>query len=104
MADVDTICIEQALQLYFLNDFIFNTPSIEMINRFNKTLNIQWALDIISKFSKDESLVRSSSNLTDWIKQIQDEDDRDQISLWAKKVAKGKISESEFEEKIKDII
>jgi len=29
--------------------------------------------------------------------------DRDQISLWAKQVAKGKISEAEFEEKVKSI-
>lgn len=98
----DSDSIEKLLQTYSQHGLFFNKPSTETVNRLNKTLNIQWALDIISKFPKDECIVRSSSNLSDWIDQIEDEDDRDQISLWAKQVAKGKISESKFAEKIKD--
>ena len=44
--------------------------------------------------------MRSSSNLNNWLHEILDEDDRDQIELWAKQVAKGKISEAEFKEKL----
>jgi hypothetical protein len=99
----DSDSIEKLLQAYSQHEIFFNKSSKEKINRLNKTLNIQWALDIIAKFPKEESIVRTSSNLPDWIDQIPDEDDRDQISLWAKQVAKGKIIESEFNEKVKSI-
>jgi hypothetical protein len=35
--------------------------------------------------------------------QIDDEDDREQIALWAKQVVKGKMSEEEFAERIRRI-
>jgi hypothetical protein len=98
----DSDSIEHILQLYAQNELFFGKPSKEKINRLNKTLNIQWALDIIASFPKEENSIRSFSNLIDWIDQIEDEDDRDQVSLWAKQVAKGKMNESEFEEKIKE--
>jgi hypothetical protein len=100
----DSDSIEHILQLYAQNEIFFGKPSKEKINRLNKTLNIQWALDIIASFPKEENSIRSFSNLSDWIDQIEDEDDRDQVSLWAKQVAKGKMNESEFDYKIKEYI
>jgi hypothetical protein len=100
----DTESLEYFLQISAQHDLFFGNPSKNKINRLNKTLNIQWALDIIDKFPKEESIVRNSSNLPDWIDQIPDEDDRDQISLWAKQVTKGKITEADFGEKIKVFI
>jgi hypothetical protein len=45
---------------------------------------------------------RMSTNLDVWLHEINDEDDRDQIELWAKQVAKGKITEADFGKKIID--
>jgi hypothetical protein len=36
--------------------------------------------------------------------EISDEDDREQIELWAKQVAKGKITEEEFGERAKELM
>ncbi len=44
------------------------------------------------------------SNLSDWINSIEDEDDKEQIELWIKKVEKGKMSEEEFDNEINSII
>jgi hypothetical protein len=99
----ETTCIEKILYLNSLKYLFLEKINEDKIRRLSQTLNLQWALDIIAKFPTEEIQARLSSNLTDWIDQIPDEDDRDQISLWAKQVAKGKISEAEFEEKVKSI-
>jgi hypothetical protein len=75
-------------------------PSRELTDRLNRTLNIQWALDIAAQFPKEESSARLSTNLDTWLHKIEDEDDREQIELWAKQVAKGKITEEEFGERV----
>ena len=68
-----------------------------------KGFKIQWALDIIPKFPKEENVVRMSTNLEEWIEKVADEDDREQIGLWAKQVMKGKITEEEFGEKVSNL-
>lgn len=50
-----------------------------------------------------ETNSRLSTNLELWLHEVSDEDDREQIELWAKQVAKGKITEEEFNLKIKDL-
>jgi hypothetical protein len=62
----------------------------------NRTLNIQWAIDIAALFPKPVPVSRLSTNLEHWLHEVEDEDDRDQIELWARQVAKGKITEAEF--------
>jgi hypothetical protein len=94
----DSDSIEHILQLYAQNELFFGKACKEKINRLNKTLNIQWALDIIASFPKEENLIRFSNNLADWIDQIVYETDRIQISLWAKQVAKGEMNETDFME------
>jgi hypothetical protein len=80
--------------------FFEKTPKGK-IQKFNRSLNIQWALDVIAKFPKEENVVRAYSNLEEWIAEVEDEDDSDQIRLWTKQVAKGKMTEKEFGEKVK---
>jgi hypothetical protein len=116
--DVNDICIQQALpmmvndntsienllQNYAVNLIMMGKPSRELTHRLNRTLSIQWLLDITSQFSKQEAgTTRFSSNLSAWLHEIADEDDREQIELWAKQVAKGKITEEEFGERVKEI-
>jgi hypothetical protein len=50
----ETDSIEHILQVYAQYDLFFNNTSKEKINRLNKTLNLQWALDIIDQFPKEE--------------------------------------------------
>jgi hypothetical protein len=118
VTDVNDVCIQQALpmikndntsienllQNYAVNLVLMGNPSRELIERLNRTLNIQWALDIAAQFSKPEAATRLSTNLDTWLHEITDEDDREQIELWAKQVAKGKITEEEFGERVKNLI
>ena len=69
----------------------------------NQTLNLQWALDIQSQFPQPQTAKRLSTNLDTWLHEIEDEDDQEQITLWAKQVAKGKITEEEFGFKLKNL-
>ncbi len=48
-----------------------------------------------------ETNYRLSTNLESWLYEIADEDDREQIELWAKQVAKGKITEEDFVERVR---
>ena len=50
----DSRSLEHFLQVYAQHELFFSNPSQEKIVRLNKTLNIQWALDIIDQFSKEE--------------------------------------------------
>ena len=97
----DSENLEVLLQLFAQNELFFGNPSKEKINRLNKTLNIQWALDINASFPMDKNIIYFSNNLVDWIDQIVDETDRIQIFIWAKQVAYGEMNQIEFEEKIK---
>ncbi len=88
---IDSFSIENLLQAHALHCTFFEQTDKKKLNRLNKSLNIQWAMDIADRFPK-----RLSKNLEDWIEEIPDEDDRDQIRLWARQVAKGKMSEADF--------
>jgi hypothetical protein len=46
----DRDSIEALLQLYAIHQLFFENPDKERIARFNKTLNLQWALDIKAQF------------------------------------------------------
>ncbi len=96
----DSESIETLLQKYALQETLLGRAKSAMQQRLNRSLNIQWAIDIAAHFSKEETNARLSTNLDSWLQQIADEDDREQIALWAKQVAKGKISEEEFAERI----
>jgi hypothetical protein len=101
---LDSESIETFLQRYALHEVFFGNASREKINQLNRTLNIQWVLDIATQFPKEESSTRLSTNLDTWLHEIEDEDDREQIELWAKQVAKGKITEEEFGEKVRGLL
>lgn len=94
----DTNSIEAVLQAYGLNEIFFNQPNGKLINRLNRSLNLQWAIDISSKFEKE--FERASHNLQEWINEIEDENDREDVLSWAEKVAQGKMTEEKFLDKI----
>ena len=99
----DPESVETLLQKYASREVALGKPSKELTARLNRTLNIQWLLDITAQFPGAEAATaRTSTNLDTWLQEIADEDDREQIELWAKQVAKGKITEEEFAMKIKD--
>lgn len=97
----DSESIESLLQKHALHEVFFGNAGREKINQLNRTLNTQWAIDIAAQFSKEETNTRLSTNLDTWLHEIADQDDRDQIELWAKQVAKGKITEEEFGERVR---
>lgn len=99
----DSESIENLLQNHALHGIFFSNIGGERINRLNRTLNIQWALDIAAQFPKAKTESRLSTNLESWLHEIADEDDREQIELWAKQVAKGKISEEEFGVRVREL-
>ena len=80
----------------------FGSASKEQINCLNKTLNIQWAIDIKSQFPSSEEIQRFSTNVEVWLHEITDEDDRDDIADWAKRVKGGKWTEEKFQERLKE--
>jgi hypothetical protein len=94
----ETNSIETVLQAYALNEIFFKQPSKELVNRLNQSLNLQWALDITSKFEKE--FTRSSQNIQEWINEIEDENDREDVLSWSEKVAQGKMTEDKFLERI----
>jgi len=48
--------------------------------------------------------VYSYANHNDWINEIEDEDDRYEIAGWQRRVEKGKMTEEEFEEKLRELL
>ncbi len=97
----DTESLEKLLQAYFLRQIFFERPDPAQLQRLSRTLGLQWALDIAARFPKETPAQRLSTNLDEWLHEVADEDDRDDIRYLARQVAKGKLSEAEFAEKIK---
>ncbi len=100
----DYYSLEIILQKFAVQMIFLKEKSRDFTNRLNQTLNIQWALDIAAQFPIAETKSRLSTNLESWLHEIPDEDDREQIELWAKQVAKGKITEEEFGERVRELI
>ncbi len=100
----DSESIENLLQKYALHALFFGIGNIELVHRLNKILNIQWAIDIKKQFPSSEEIQRLSTNVEEWLNEIADEDDREEILLWAKKVNKGKMTEGEFGVKLRGIL
>jgi hypothetical protein len=117
ITDVDDVCVREALPLlgddpesiqsllekYSIRLVSMGTPTKALVGRLNRALNIQWLLDITAKYPNSATHDRLSTNLEEWLHEIPDEDDREQITLWARQVAKGRLSELEFAERLKDI-
>jgi hypothetical protein len=101
----DSVSIESFLQKYAIREFGLGHPSNALTSRLNGTLNLNWLSDITAHFHRSQaSSTRSSNNLGEWLHEIQDEDDRDQIELWGRQVTKGKISEEEFGIRLKGLV
>lgn len=100
----DAVSLENLMRAYALRSLLFAELDEKFLARLNRTLNIQWALDIAAQFPKTETKCRLSTNLESWLHEIADEDDREQIELWAKQVTKGKISEEEFGVRVESLM
>jgi phosphopantetheinyl transferase (holo-ACP synthase) len=94
----DTNSIETVLQAYALNEIFLKQPSKELVSRLNRSLNLEWAIDIAAEFEKE--FERSIQNVPEWINEIEDENDREDVLSWSEKVAQGKMTEDKFLERI----
>ena len=94
----DNQSIEILLQKYSIMKLFMEKISTKEEDRLNKTLNLRWAIDIAAKFEKE--FERSSSNVQEWINEIEDENDREDVLSWAEKVEQGKMTEEKFLERI----
>jgi hypothetical protein len=117
ITDVDDACVREALPLlvddpesvesllqkYAIRLVSLGAPTKALEGRLNRTLNLQWILEITANYPNSATHDRLSSNLEEWLPEIPDEDDREQITLWARQVAKGRLTESEFAERLKNI-
>jgi hypothetical protein len=99
----DTESLSNMLQLFALNDLFIGDKAGERVMRLNDTFDIQWAIDSVDRLFSVGTVRRFSTNFDDWIDDIPDEDDRDQIRLWARQVTKGRLSEAEFAEKVAEL-
>jgi hypothetical protein len=100
----DHAAIGTLLQKYALRLAALGNPSPELTDRLNRTLNIRWLLDLVARFPKHEAVLRLSANLEEWLQAVDDVDDREQIMLWARQVAKGKMTEDQFQANIRGIM
>jgi len=97
----DTESVEMLLQNHTLREIFFGQADPENLNQLNRSLNIQWALDTKAKFPEKESNARLSTNLDEWLHEIDDEDDKEDILGWADKVSSGKMTEEKFAERVR---
>jgi hypothetical protein len=103
--------IENFLIKFSIRKLFLGEPSDILMAHLNKKLNIQWAINIKERIEENKNFFneifedenRGTFNLESWIHEIADEDDRDQIELWAMKVARGKMTEDEFNERVKNM-
>jgi hypothetical protein len=61
-------------------------------------------MDIAANFPKETEAAYNSSNVENWIQEIEDENDREDILGWAEKVSVGKMTEEKFQERIQRMI
>ena len=103
--------IENFLIKFSIRKLFLGEASELLMAHLNKKLNIQWAINIKERIEENKNFFneifedenRGTSNLESWIHEIADEDDRDQIELWARQVLKGKLSEEDFKNNLENI-
>ena len=84
--------IESLLEKYAIRLVSMGTPTKALVGRLNHTLNIEWLLDITANKPNSATHDRLSTNLEEWLHEIPDEDDREQITWWARQVVKGRLT------------
>ena len=102
---INNISLIYTLNLYKLNSLFCTSNNKNNYLFIKQDFDLQWAVDIASKMRRNvNAIVRSSKNVIEWLHEFTDEDDKEQVLLWAKQVSKGKISEQDFLNQIKDIV
>jgi len=104
LVDCDLICLQNIIIKYALNSILLKPSLAHIDQRLVEHMNLQWAVELADRFNEKPLTQRLSTNLDVWLNQITDEDDMEQIKLWAKQVSKGKISEDEFGKRLSDLI
>jgi tetratricopeptide (TPR) repeat protein len=91
----DQYALMYLLHYHAAYSVFFGDTHQDKIDKLNSTININWMLELTKKPDKD-SHAKTHINVGDWINEIQDEDDREEILLNVRKASKGKITEEEF--------
>ena len=99
----DALSIEILTYKHALYLILFTNTEKGQLNKFNNSLNLKWALDIKAKFPKVLVNFRLSTNVDEWLHEIDDENDREDILGWVEKVKSGKMTEEKFENKLKQL-
>lgn len=97
----DSESVEMLLQKHALREVFFGQADTENINQLNRSLNIQWAIDLQAQFHGHKSKERLYTNLDEWLHEIEDEDDKEDILGWAEKVSSGKMTKEKFAERVR---
>ena len=103
----DLLC--KALLLTTIHIRSSGNESRDKVNAYIKALSdlmdlTEFKISFDDWFIPEETSGYAYQRLNEWLDDVEDEDDSDQIELWARKVKKGKMTEKEFEEKVKDLL
>ena len=93
--------INKISNINILKSLVNSKLTFEFESQDFNDLSISQIVNSINAISNNSNNSRNYVNMKSWISKITDEDDSDQIRLWAKQVAKGKMTEEEFGEKVK---
>lgn len=97
----DIKSLEYLLFIHSLHCLFLANTQKKKLQQFNRILDIQRAIDIADKLPNENATPKTSANVNEWINEIEDEFDREDIIGWAEKVRKGEMPEETFLDRIK---
>jgi hypothetical protein len=112
VSEVDSQFLFEYLPFAYTNNLIkllFKHAAWQCIYAVNPDRKIISEIETVLDISHytcflDDIKTKSSDNINEWLNDISDEDDKEQVILWAKQVSKGKLSEQDFLNNIKGIV
>lgn len=98
----DADALARLMECHALHQVFAGSATPEQRGRWTDLYQVQWALDLVEQ-ARHSCVTRLANNLEAWLHTVADEDDRAQIELWARQVAKGKLSEEEFAARVAEL-
>ena len=99
----DVESIEHVLHMHVLHCLFFGILPNDKHAAFRRVFDTQRAMEIANKLSNHYARTRGSVSVKEWIHEIPEADDREDVLGWAEKVQQGNLTEDQFIKRVKRI-
>jgi hypothetical protein len=99
----DADALARLMECHAIHHALVDAATPEQLALWRDLYKVQWLEELVAAGRQATGPARLSTNLPEWLHTIADEDDRAEVELLARKVARGKLTEAEFAARVAEL-